>query len=152
MNALKVMDGYRKEVIQVSTRKLDINVQYLYDNCMSTLYLVLNKLLIPEPCYSFITIKHLHDALHFHRKMNIFTIDGWVEGWAASIYLLIPCTCGRIGFGIGVTGWLGPAWFGLCMWCCMWMWVFPVLGVFGAWTGFVVVVWLGVTRSIRKCH
>ena len=27
-----VMDRYRKEVIQVSTRKHDINVQYLYDN------------------------------------------------------------------------------------------------------------------------
>ena len=31
MNALQVMDRYGKEVIQVSTRKHDINVQYLYD-------------------------------------------------------------------------------------------------------------------------
>ena len=32
MNALQVMDRYRKEVIQVSTWKNDIKVQYLYDN------------------------------------------------------------------------------------------------------------------------
>ena len=32
MNALKVMDRYRKEVIQVATKKNDINVQYLNDN------------------------------------------------------------------------------------------------------------------------
>ena len=31
MNALQVMDRYWKEVIQVSTQKHDINVQYLYD-------------------------------------------------------------------------------------------------------------------------
>ena len=31
MNALKVIDRYGKEVIQVSTPKQDINVQYLYD-------------------------------------------------------------------------------------------------------------------------
>ena len=31
------MDRYRKEVLQVSTRKHGINVQYLYDNCI-TLY------------------------------------------------------------------------------------------------------------------
>ena len=32
MNALQVMDRYWKEVIQVSTRKNDIKVQYLFDN------------------------------------------------------------------------------------------------------------------------
>ena len=31
MNALQGMDRYRKEVIQVSTQKNDIKVQYLYD-------------------------------------------------------------------------------------------------------------------------
>ena len=31
MNAMQVMDRYWKEVIQVSTQKHDINVQYLYD-------------------------------------------------------------------------------------------------------------------------
>ena len=31
MNALQIMDRYLKEVIQVSTQKLDMNVQYLYD-------------------------------------------------------------------------------------------------------------------------
>ena len=31
MNALQVMDRYRKEVIQVSTVKNDVKVQYLYD-------------------------------------------------------------------------------------------------------------------------
>ena len=31
MNVLQVMDRYRKEVIQVSTSKNDIKVQYLYD-------------------------------------------------------------------------------------------------------------------------
>ena len=31
MNALQVMDRYRKEVIQVSTLKNDVKVQYLYD-------------------------------------------------------------------------------------------------------------------------
>ena len=31
MNVLQVKDRYRKEVIQVSTWKHDINVQYLYD-------------------------------------------------------------------------------------------------------------------------
>ena len=31
MNALQVLDRYWKEVIQVSTKKNDINVQYLYD-------------------------------------------------------------------------------------------------------------------------
>ena len=31
MNALQVMDRYWKEVIQVSTQKQDIKVQYLYD-------------------------------------------------------------------------------------------------------------------------
>ena len=29
---MNVMDRYRKEVMQVSTRKHDINVQYLYDS------------------------------------------------------------------------------------------------------------------------
>ena len=32
MNALQVMDRYWKEVIQVSTLKNDIKVQYFYDN------------------------------------------------------------------------------------------------------------------------
>ena len=32
MSALQVMDRYREEAIQVSTRKNDIKVQYLYDN------------------------------------------------------------------------------------------------------------------------
>ena len=32
MNALRVMDRYQKEVIQVSTLKNDIKVQYLDDN------------------------------------------------------------------------------------------------------------------------
>ena len=31
MNALQIMDRYRKELIQVSTGKNDIKVQYLYD-------------------------------------------------------------------------------------------------------------------------
>ena len=31
MNALQVMYRYQKEVIQASTRKHDINVQYLFD-------------------------------------------------------------------------------------------------------------------------
>ena len=31
MNALQVMDRTRKEVIQVSTEKNDVKVQYLYD-------------------------------------------------------------------------------------------------------------------------
>ena len=31
MNALQVMDRYRKEVTQVSTKKNDIKIQYLYD-------------------------------------------------------------------------------------------------------------------------
>ena len=34
MNELQVMDRYRKEVIQVSKLKHDINVQYLYDSCI----------------------------------------------------------------------------------------------------------------------
>ena len=37
MNALQVMDRYRKEVIQVSTRKNEIKVQYLYDTCPNEL-------------------------------------------------------------------------------------------------------------------
>ena len=32
MNTLRVMDRYQKEVIQVSTKKNDLKVQYLYDN------------------------------------------------------------------------------------------------------------------------
>ena len=39
MNALHVMDRYWKEVLQVSTQKHGINVQYLYD--ISTYKLVL---------------------------------------------------------------------------------------------------------------
>ena len=31
MNALQVMDRYWKEVVQVSTGKHDVKVQYLYD-------------------------------------------------------------------------------------------------------------------------
>ena len=34
MTALQVMDRYRKEVIQVSTQKNEINVQYLYSTCV----------------------------------------------------------------------------------------------------------------------
>ena len=37
MNALQVMDRYRKEAIQVSTRKHAINVQYLYDTLIEGL-------------------------------------------------------------------------------------------------------------------
>ena len=32
MSALQVLDKFWKEVIQVSTRKHDVNVQYLYNN------------------------------------------------------------------------------------------------------------------------
>ena len=35
MNALQVMDRYQKEVIQVSIRKHDINVQYPYDKIIA---------------------------------------------------------------------------------------------------------------------
>ena len=35
MNAKQVVDRYRKEVIQMSTKKHDINVQYLYDTPLS---------------------------------------------------------------------------------------------------------------------
>ena len=34
MNALLVMDRYQKKVIQVSTYKNDVKVQYLYNNLM----------------------------------------------------------------------------------------------------------------------
>ena len=36
MKALHRMDRYRKEVLQLSTRKHGINVQYLYDNNKKT--------------------------------------------------------------------------------------------------------------------
>ena len=42
MNALQVMDRYWKEVKQVSTRKNDIKVQYLYD---TSFLLILTKLI-----------------------------------------------------------------------------------------------------------
>ena len=34
MNALQLMDRYRKELMQVSTQKHDIKVQYLYDSIL----------------------------------------------------------------------------------------------------------------------
>ena len=44
MNALKVMDRYWKVVIQVSTRKHDIKVQYLYDNVRALISMVITIL------------------------------------------------------------------------------------------------------------
>ena len=38
MNALQVMERYRKEVVQVSTQNNDIKVQYLYDTCVKKGY------------------------------------------------------------------------------------------------------------------
>ena len=46
MNALQVMDRYWKEVIQVSTQKHDINVQYLYDNLITTHFFVAGPLVL----------------------------------------------------------------------------------------------------------
>ena len=46
MKALHRMDRYRKEVLQLSTRKHGINVQYLYDNHMvdQLLHCLVNEL------------------------------------------------------------------------------------------------------------
>ena len=46
MNALQVMDRSRKEVIQVSSRKHDINVQYL-DNIFTHNYISLEDQPMP---------------------------------------------------------------------------------------------------------
>ena len=42
MNALQVMDRYGKEVIQVSTRKHDMNVQYFYDTVANSVIVFSN--------------------------------------------------------------------------------------------------------------
>ena len=70
MNAFQVMDRYRKEVIQVSTRKPDINVQYLYDT-YSNLETVLNRSCYA--CFS-ITIFFLQD-LAMYMMLRVHSRD-----------------------------------------------------------------------------
>ena len=67
MNALLVMDRYRKEVIQVSTWKNDINVHYLYDKL--TYDLPFNrkpKLILRSALWR---ARYFHNLWHFWPKM-----------------------------------------------------------------------------------